>query len=206
MSKFSRVIVLVVGLMSVFAAMAGAASATTWTNSGDTAFTATTGASSLSTASATLSCTSGSATGTATPLQVSATYTVTGRLTYSNCRLGIITTTISCNYTLTGSSGPNASGVTSGTVAVSCTDSVAGLQDHRLDPRQVHERHHDDQRLARGERLERSHLGRLPPLGGSDPATEPRRLQRHERNRRQPSDVQVRAAPVQEPNAAVSTA
>ena len=124
MSKFSRVIVLVVGLMSVFAAMAGAASATTWTNSGDTAFTATTGASSLSTASATLSCTSGSASGTATTPQVSATYTVSGNLSYASCRLGLITTTVNCTYTLTGNS--LSAGVTTGTIAVVCRDTVAG--------------------------------------------------------------------------------
>ena len=127
MGKSSRVIVLVVGLLSVFAALTGAASATTWTNSGDTAFTATTGAGTLTAGSGgMLTCTSGSATGTATTPQVSATYRVSGTLTYPSCRLLFLTTTVTCTYTLTGSS--LTAGVTTGTVTVICTDSVAGCR------------------------------------------------------------------------------
>ena len=171
MSKLSRVIVLVVGLMSVFAALAGAASATTWTNAGDTAFTATTGPSTLSSGSATLSCTSGSATGTATTPQVSTTYTVSGNLTYSSCRLGLLTTTVSCTYALTGNS--ISAGVTSGTVAVNLQGQRRGLQDHRHDPRQVHQRHDDGQRLARRQRVERPQLDRLHPRGDGGPDADP---------------------------------
>jgi hypothetical protein len=125
MSKITRVVVLVVGLMSVFAALAGAASASTWTNSGSTAFTATTGPGSLSvTGVATLSCTSGSATGTAPASTVSATYNVTGSLSYSSCRLGVITTSVSCSYTLVGNP-PVTGGITSGNVTVNCREAVA---------------------------------------------------------------------------------
>ena len=64
--------------------------------------------------------------GTATSPQVSATYTSAGTLTCAEARLGIITTAISCTYTLTGSS--LTAGVTTGTAALNCVDSTAGCR------------------------------------------------------------------------------
>ena len=126
MSKFTRVVVLVVGLMTVFAAMAGAASATTWRNTGSTLFTATTGPGTLSAAGVSLSCTSGSATGTAPATEAGPNYTVTGTLNYPSCRLPpFLTTSVSCTYTLTGVP-PVTSGVTAGSVLVNCRESAAG--------------------------------------------------------------------------------
>src|SRR4051812_47038080 len=121
MSKITRVVVLAIGVMSIFAALASAASAS-WTNSGATAFTATTGPGTLSAGGASLSCTSGSASGTAPASSAGATYVVTGPLAYPSCRLGFIPTSVSCTYTLTGTS--ISGGVTSGTVAVNCREAA----------------------------------------------------------------------------------
>jgi hypothetical protein len=117
MSKFSRLIVLVVGLMSVFAAMAGAAGASTWHNTGGNAFTASGGAGTLSvTGRATLVCTGSTATGTAGTSSAGPTWTgaITGGVvTFSGCVLGGVPTTVRCNYSL------NATTYTPGTDTVS---------------------------------------------------------------------------------------
>jgi hypothetical protein len=119
MSKFSRVVVLVVGLMSVFAAMAGAASASTWHNTGDTAFTATTGPGTLTANGTTLICTGATATGTAPASAAGPTYPVSGTVNYTGCRLGILSVSVSCTYTLTGAS--LSGSVTTGSISVNCT-------------------------------------------------------------------------------------
>lgn len=139
MSKFSRVVVLVVGLMSVFAAMAGAAGAATWGNSAGTTFTATAGASTLSTTSATLSCNSSGATGSTGASTTNATWTgaASGSVNWgfapapagSACLIGGTNYTVSCSYSLNATShspvtdpSPGTDGATTtGSVVVNCT-------------------------------------------------------------------------------------
>jgi hypothetical protein len=124
MSRFSRVLVLVVGLMTVFAAMAGAASATTWTNSGDTAFTATSGPGTLTAGGpSAFACTGGTATGVAPSTELGPTYLVTGDITFSPCRVLLSNVVITCSYTLTGLP-PVTGGVTTANLTVNCTDSL----------------------------------------------------------------------------------
>lgn len=126
MSRIMRFAVLVASLMSLFAVMSSAASAVTWDNSGSTAFTATSGAGTLSSTGASLSCTDATGTGTAPATTVGLTYSVSGVATFNGCRMSNIATTVSCDYTLTGTS--QSGGVTSGSVDVTCGVSQFGVK------------------------------------------------------------------------------
>jgi hypothetical protein len=119
MSKFSRVVTLVVGIMAVFAAIAGSASATTWHNTGATNFTATGIGGTLTANGVSLVCTGATATGDAPASSAGPTYVITGRITFNGCRLAGVAVTVTCDYTLTGTSWT--AGTMSGTVRVSCT-------------------------------------------------------------------------------------
>jgi hypothetical protein len=127
MSKFSRVVVLVTGVMAFCGALAGAASATSWTNTGDTAFTATSGPTTISAGGASLSCTNWSVTGTAPRTEPGPNYTITGTMGCPNFRLGVVTSSISCSYTVTLSS-PVTSGVTRGTMSMNCLEAALGCR------------------------------------------------------------------------------
>ncbi len=118
MSRTMRFAVLVSSLLSLLATMTSTAGAVTWHNSGSTAFTATTGAGTLSSTSAALNCTSGTQTGTAPALTVGVTYAVSGTATFSGCSLGGVATGIDCGFTFTGTS--QSGSVTSGTADVTC--------------------------------------------------------------------------------------
>jgi hypothetical protein len=121
MHKVTRVVVLIVGMMSMLGAVAGVAGASSWTNSGFTSFTATTGPGSLTAGGQTLSCAGATATGTAPAREPGPDYTITGSISYPNCRLGFLTVSISCAYIFTGGA-PVTAGVTAGTTDVVCRD------------------------------------------------------------------------------------
>ncbi len=123
MSKIMRMCVLVASLMSLFGAMSSSAGAVTWTNTGDTAFTATSGAGSLKVTNTTLTCTGADATGTTAPAPFSGAIwsAASGTAIFTGCKLNNINTGVHCNYTLTASAwvvGPPA--VTSGNVDATC--------------------------------------------------------------------------------------
>jgi hypothetical protein len=122
MSKFTRLVVLISGLMVLCGIAVPTAGAASWTNSGDTAFTATTGPSTLTANGTTLICTGGTMTGTAPASAAGPTYPASGSLNYSGCRLAIIGVAVSCSWTFLGTSvsGPIPLRV-SGTIAVNCT-------------------------------------------------------------------------------------
>jgi hypothetical protein len=124
MNKFSRIVVIVTALASLFAVLSSTAGAVTWTNTGGTPFHATGGPSTLAVTGSggtnNLTCFSSTATGT-----VAMDFaTVTGTVTYPNCSLGV-SVDIGCTYTLvpTGHSGtvPN---VTTGTMVMTCIVSL----------------------------------------------------------------------------------
>lgn len=120
MSRIARFAVLVAALMSLFAVMSSSAGAVTWHNTGDTAFTATSGAGTLSVTSASLACTGSDASGTtaATPFVGATWAAATGTATFTNCAIAGIPTSVDCGYTLTASS--QSGGVSSGNVDANC--------------------------------------------------------------------------------------
>ena len=124
MSRTTRVVVLVTALMSLFAVVSSGASAVTWDNSGSTAFTATGGPSTLSVGATLLPCADASATGTS-PASSLTGDVASGTATFTGCTLGGAPAHQSCTYTFTGSS--QASGVTSGTIDMTCDYFVFGV-------------------------------------------------------------------------------
>jgi hypothetical protein len=109
-----------VSSMSLLGAMSSAAGAVTWTNTGDTAFTATAGPGTFSVTTTSLSCTGADASGTTgtAPFTGAIWSAMSGTATFTGCRLAGITTTMDCPYVLTASS--FSAGVTSGNLDVTC--------------------------------------------------------------------------------------
>lgn len=134
MSRIARLAVLVVALTSLFAVMSSTAGAVTWHNSGDSTFTATAGAGTLSSTSAGLACPAGgTATGTvaATPavVPVGAWSAVTGTVTWTGCTLGVSGYAVDCAYTLTASTWTAGTPATTGGSAdVTCGVYLAGAK------------------------------------------------------------------------------
>jgi hypothetical protein len=122
MSKLSRLAVLVVGLMSLFGVLSSSAGATTWDNSGATAFTASSGPGTLSATDVVLSCSGSTATGTAPATAIGLTYSVSGTATFNGCKMSNITTVVDCAYTLTGTTqhGTGMGSIITGSVGVTC--------------------------------------------------------------------------------------
>ncbi len=98
-----RMCVLVLSLMSLFGAVSSSAGAVTWTNTGDTAFTATSGGSSFKVTNTELACTGADATGTmaASPFSGVIWSAASGTMTFTGCKLNNINTGIHCGYTFT---------------------------------------------------------------------------------------------------------
>ncbi|HET6505440.1 MAG TPA: hypothetical protein VFG42_01510 [Baekduia sp.] len=123
MSKFSRFVVLVTALASLFAVMSSTAGATTWTNTGATSFAATGPGGILAVTGSggtnNLTCTGATATGTAAAVFT----TVSGTVTFTPCSISGTATHVACTYTLTPLT--FASGVTTGSAAVTCTAKLA---------------------------------------------------------------------------------
>jgi hypothetical protein len=130
MSKFSRIVVLVTALASLFAVMSSTAGATTFTNTGGTSFHAVGGAATLTPTrhpgqGSNLTCLTSTWTGT---LPAGAFTSVTGTATYSPCLISGTSWHLGCTYTLfptTFTAGTQA--ITSGSAAVTCTVSVGGV-------------------------------------------------------------------------------
>jgi hypothetical protein len=118
MNRITRLAVLLTGLMSLLGIASATAGAVTWHNSGSTVFTATAGASTLSSTSTGLNCTGATATGTAPAGSIGPTYSVSGTATFTGCVLLGILTGVDCGYTLTGTT--QSGSVTSGAVDVTC--------------------------------------------------------------------------------------
>jgi hypothetical protein len=113
--------VLVLALLSVVTAVAGTADASTWINSGDTAFTTTTGPSTMSVPGvASLSCTSGSMTAMAPATAPGPNYIMSGSMQFPMCRLGIVSTSLNCTVTFTYTG--NSNGVSTGSATLNCVD------------------------------------------------------------------------------------
>ena len=131
MTKITRIVVLATALMSLFAAATSTAGAVTWHNTGDTAFTGTGGAGTLSSTGVSLTCSSADGTGTTGPTPfVGATWTgATGTVTFTGCRLAGITTSVTCTGSLTGTTwiaGPPS--VTSGSGDTTCNVTQGGIK------------------------------------------------------------------------------
>lgn len=104
MTKTMRLAVLVAGLMSLLAVTASTAGAVTWHNSGDTAFTGTSGAVTLSATGASLACPSGGTTtgtiGTGPFTGFVWTNAVSGTTSATGCTLGVSNYSFGCAYTV----------------------------------------------------------------------------------------------------------
>jgi hypothetical protein len=131
MSKFSRIVVLVTALASLFAVMSSTAGATTFTNTGGTSFHATGGAGTLTATrhpgvGSNFTCLASTWTGT---LPAGVFTSVTGTATYTPCSLGGGNPAhVACTYTLTPTVWTNATqAITNGLAAVTCTMSIGGI-------------------------------------------------------------------------------
>jgi hypothetical protein len=122
MSKLVRVVVLATALISALGAVASSAGAVSWDNSGDTAFTATSGAVTFSTTGAALSCTGSTTSGTVpsgSTLGVVLSFAAT--MSFSGCRFSNVNTSIECGQTFTLTSQP------AGTVVTGAVDMTCGM-------------------------------------------------------------------------------
>jgi hypothetical protein len=131
MSKLMRFAVLVVSLLSLFGVLSSAAGAVTWTNTGDTAFTATGGPMTFSGGGLSWICTGSDWSGTtgSSPFVGAIYRAVTGHGDYTGCSIASVSTAVTCDYTLTATSwaaGPPA--VTSGNVDLTCNVTQGGTK------------------------------------------------------------------------------
>jgi hypothetical protein len=133
MSKLIRMVLLAASLMSVLGAMSAAAGAVTWTSTGDTSFTATAGASTLSVTGVALVWTGAHMTGTTGPSPfvgaiwpaLSGTWSITG------FRIGLSRVTMDCRWQLTALS--QLGGATNGTVDLACSEYGEGREFCRIE-------------------------------------------------------------------------
>jgi len=102
MSRITRWAVLAAMLASLFAMLSSSAGAVTWHNSGDTAFTASGGASTMTVTAVNLACTGSNQTGTSPSASfVGNTYMMaSGTVTYTGCTLSGVATTSVCDFLL----------------------------------------------------------------------------------------------------------
>jgi hypothetical protein len=104
MSKMMRIAVLAVSLVWLFGVLSSAAGATTWTNSSDTNFTATSSNGILSVGAVSLNCTGATSTATGSaPMSTPGAQPVvaSGTVTFPSCRLAGQHATVDCAYGLT---------------------------------------------------------------------------------------------------------
>jgi hypothetical protein len=128
MSKIMRFALLAMSLVSLFGVLSSAAGAVTWTNTGQTAFTATSGPLTLtSPTSGIASCGGGDASGaTRTPVSGVGAAIAAGTIIFTNCRTAGLATGLHCDYTLTANA--FAAGVASGNADLTCGLFVAGRE------------------------------------------------------------------------------
>jgi hypothetical protein len=117
-----RLVVLVTGVTSLLGAMSSPTRAVTWHNTGDTAFTATAGAPTLSATGVSLACASQTITGIATGgTFVGATWSgLTATGTSQGCFWGGISTQQTCSYRLTAATQTGTGTITTGNMDVTC--------------------------------------------------------------------------------------
>jgi hypothetical protein len=101
MSRISRFAVLVTALASLCGVLASAAGAVTWTNDGSVNFTATGGATTLSVTSSAFACTGSDGAGTAPASATTATYLISGTMTYTGCGFAGQIFTVDCGFAFT---------------------------------------------------------------------------------------------------------
>ncbi len=121
MSRTLRFIVLLSALASSLIALPGAAGAVTWHNTGDTAFTATTGSYTFSSTGASLSCSGITYNGTTGPSPfVGAVWTGITMTSTSPCTFSGVQNTVTCNYRFTGATQPAGSNTVGGFLDTTC--------------------------------------------------------------------------------------
>ncbi|HET6505456.1 MAG TPA: hypothetical protein VFG42_01590 [Baekduia sp.] len=127
MSRFSRIVVCITALASLFAITSSTAGAVTWTNSGGTSFHATGGSVSLSLGGNLLGC-SGSTTVGDAPVGTftGAVYSISGTITYTPCSLIGNAAEMGCNFQWTGATWTDgAPAISSGAVDLTCVYRLA---------------------------------------------------------------------------------
>jgi hypothetical protein len=120
MHRITRLAMLVAALFTLLSLAGSTASAVTWHNTGDTAFTATGGATTLSSTGVSLSCGNAVVTGTtsAAPF-VGVTWKVaSGTAVYNGCTIAGVALHPTCSYAVTATS--QTGGVMSGSIDVTC--------------------------------------------------------------------------------------
>lgn len=137
MSKIARFAVLVAALLSLFAVLSSTASAVTWHNTGNTAYTATITSGTLSVTSANFVCNGGVMTATvaSAPFVGNVWTAETGTATFTACSGGV-NLTIDCSFTATAISWTNLSpAVTHASVDTTCGAYVGGALVCRIEGR-----------------------------------------------------------------------
>jgi hypothetical protein len=135
MSKILRLAVMLSALTSAAAAMASAAGAVTWHNTGDTAFTASGGAvATFSVTGVSLRCTGTDMTGTSPSASATGpSYTVAnGTLTFTSCTLSGLPSTLDCAYSVALGTAP-VNHVFSGALDLTCEVSMVGMDVCRVE-------------------------------------------------------------------------
>jgi hypothetical protein len=131
MSRIARFAVLVAALASLFAVMSSTAGAVTWHNTGDTAFTATSNAGTLTSTAVTLGCAGADGIGSVTggsPF-VGNTLNVDATIGFTSCTLSGQTVSVECGVTLTGTAWDSGTpAVTTGTADVTCGVYLTGTK------------------------------------------------------------------------------
>jgi hypothetical protein len=121
MSGLTRIVVLVMALMSPLG-MAASAEAVTWDNLGNTAFTATAGALAFTSTGVQLTCTTSTSTGTAAAVATGAVLTVPLTAVFSPCHLAGVASALECRQTFTGTTQDGGlGGPITGTLDTTCS-------------------------------------------------------------------------------------
>jgi hypothetical protein len=119
MGKLARVATLATSLLAAAGVASAAAEAVTWHNVGSTAFTATGGATTLSSTGTSILCSGSTTSGTLPTITTTFAVTISLTTTYTGCTLGGIPTTLDCGETFTGTSQTN--GKTTGALDLTCS-------------------------------------------------------------------------------------
>jgi hypothetical protein len=122
MSGFARTAVIVAALLSSFAALSSAAGAVTWHNDGDTHFTATGGAGTLTSTGVSLGCSGSNTTATAPGGSIlGTTLPVSGTIAFTGCASSGTSFGLHCGFTFTGTTwAPGTPAITSGNTDLTC--------------------------------------------------------------------------------------
>jgi hypothetical protein len=126
MNKMARCGVFIAALLSLFAVGAASAGAVTWSNIGDTTFTATGGPTTITSTGVQVSCLGSDVTGSfnTSPFVGAAWTAATGGAVFTGGTMAGSTASVTCTFTVTATAWT--SGVTSGGMDGRCTSVVAG--------------------------------------------------------------------------------